>query len=40
LQNVDFERPPIVAMAALVAYVVAVVAVAATLFVRRDVSAV
>ena len=37
LTGVDFERPPIVAMAALFVYVAAVVALAAASFTRRDV---
>ena len=40
LTSVDFERPPIVALAALLAYLAAVVAVAAASFARRDVIAV
>ena len=39
MTNVDFERPPIVALAALVAYLAAVVAVATASFARRDVVA-
>jgi hypothetical protein len=39
LTSVDFERPPIVAMAALLAYLAAVVALAAASFTRRDVIA-
>jgi hypothetical protein len=37
LTGVDFERPPIVAMAALFVYVAAVVVLAAVSFTRRDV---
>jgi hypothetical protein len=37
LTDVDFERPPIVALATLLAHLTAVVAVASTSFVRRDV---
>jgi hypothetical protein len=39
MTNVDFERPPIVALAALVAYLIAVVALATVSFTRRDVIA-
>ncbi len=39
LTNVEFERPPIVALAALVAYLTAVVALATASFTRRDVIA-
>jgi ABC-type transport system involved in multi-copper enzyme maturation permease subunit len=39
MTNVDFERPPIVALAALLAYLAAVVALAAASFTRRDVIA-
>jgi hypothetical protein len=37
LTDVEFERPPIVALVTLLAYLTAVVAVATGLFVRRDV---
>ena len=37
VEDVDFERPPIVALAALLAYLAAVVALAAASFTRRDV---
>ena len=37
LTGVDFERPPIVAMAALFVYVATVVILAAVSFTRRDV---
>ena len=40
LTGVDFERPPIAALAALFAYLAAVIAVAAVSFARRDVIAV
>ena len=40
MTSVDFERPPIVALAALLAYLAAVIAVAAASFARRDVIAV
>ncbi|MET0908053.1 MAG: hypothetical protein ABWZ99_01180, partial [Ilumatobacteraceae bacterium] len=39
LRSVDFERPPIFAMAALLGYVAAVVALGAASFTRRDVIA-
>jgi ABC-type transport system involved in multi-copper enzyme maturation permease subunit len=39
MTNVDFERPPIVALVALVAYLIAVVALATVSFTRRDVLA-
>lgn len=39
MTSVDFERPPVVALAALVAYLIAVVAVATVSFTRRDVIA-
>jgi hypothetical protein len=38
LNDVDFERPPIVALLALVAYLAVVVATATALFARRDVA--
>jgi hypothetical protein len=38
LNDVDFERPPIVALLALLAYLAAVVTTATTLFARRDVA--
>jgi hypothetical protein len=38
LRDVDFERPPIVALVALVGYLAAVVAAATALFARRDVA--
>ncbi|MDQ3468851.1 MAG: hypothetical protein M3487_03620 [Actinomycetota bacterium] len=37
MTGVDFERPPIVALAALLAYLAAIVAVATTSFMRRDI---
>ena len=39
MDNVDFERPPIVALAALVAYLAVMVAIATATFARRDVIA-
>ena len=39
MDNVDFERPPIVALTALVAYLAVVVAIATASFARRDVVA-
>jgi ABC-type transport system involved in multi-copper enzyme maturation permease subunit len=39
MTTVDFERPPIVALAALVVYLIAVVALATVSFTRRDVIA-
>jgi hypothetical protein len=38
MSDVDFERPPIVALIALLAYLAAVVAAATALFARRDVA--
>jgi type III secretory pathway component EscS len=39
MQGVEFERPPVVALTALVGYLIAVVAAATVLFDRRDITA-
>jgi hypothetical protein len=39
LADVEFERPPIVALAALVTYLAVIVAAATVSFIRRDVTA-